>query len=75
MSWIEPKCLEGYKIFVGTGRIERTEEGARMGVPEPFAENCCQSEGLCWWLSPIGFSFSLTIPVKGVRNFWENFEE
>ena len=75
MDWIEPKCLSGYKIYLGTGRIEVTDEGARMGVPEPIVENCCQSEGLCWWLRPVGFSFSITLPVKKVRNFWQSPEK
>lgn len=71
MNWISPKCLNGYRIDCkGAGRIERSEEGERMNVPEPFIGNCCQSEGLCWWLRPIGFSFSFTLPVASLRRFW-----
>ena len=75
MSWIEPKCLRGYKILTGAGRIERNDEGVRMNIPEPIVENCCQTEGLCWWLRPVGFSFSITIPVVNVKNFWRNPEQ
>ena len=71
MSWIEPKCLKGYKIARGCGRIERTPEGEKQGIPEPIIDTCCQTEGLCWWLRPIGFSFSLTLPIASIKNFWK----
>lgn len=71
MSRIHPKCINGYAIDCkGAGRLERTPEGERLGIPEPIVGNCCHSEGLCWWLQPIGFSFSLTLPVANIRKFW-----
>ena len=71
MSWITPKCLNGYKVDGrNAGRIERTEEGERQGCPEPIIGSCIQSEGLCWWLRPIGFTFSITLPVLNIKNFW-----
>lgn len=70
-SRINPKCLNGYSIDCrGVGRIERTEEGERLGCPEPIVGNCIQSDGLCWWLRPVGFGFSITLPVINIRKFW-----
>ena len=71
MSWITPKCLNGYKVDArGVGRVERTQEGERHGCPEPIVHNCIESEGLCWWLRPIGFAFTMTLPVANIRKFW-----
>ena len=69
---ISPKCLNGYDIIcAGHGRIERNEEGVRQNIPEPFLSNCSESEGLCWWVRPIGFSFSLTLQVSTLNRFWK----
>lgn len=68
---ISPKCLNGYDIIcTGHGRIERNSEGARLNIPEPFLSNCSESEGLCWWVRPIGFSFSLTLQASSLQKFW-----
>lgn len=72
MSWTEPRSLNGYRIDCrGVGRIERTEEGVKQGIPEPLIGKCCQSEGLCWWLRPLNFSFFITLPVGNIKNFWQ----
>ena len=71
MSWISPKCLKGYRIDCrGAGRIELNEEGERRGCPEPIVGNCSQSDGLCWWLRPVGFAFTITLPIANLKRFW-----
>lgn len=68
---ISPKCLQGYDIIcTNLGRIERNEEGRKNNIPEPILTTCAQSDGLCWWVKPVGFSFSLTLKVSSVKNFW-----
>jgi hypothetical protein len=74
---ISPKCLAGYDIIcTDLGRLERNEQGRRADIPEPILTTCVESDGLCWWVRPIGFSFSLTLKVSKVQNFWagEKFE-
>ena len=74
---ISPKCLQGYDIIcTSLGRIERNELGRKSNIPEPILTTCVESDGLCWWVRPIGFSFSLTLKVSNVKNFWrsENLE-
>lgn len=72
MNWIYPKCLSGYRVACqGVGRIERTAEGEKQGCPEPIVGNCIQSEGLCWWVGPIGFGYSMTLPVTNIKKFWQ----
>lgn len=69
---ISPKCINGYDIIcTGCGRIERNAEGVRMNIPEPFLSKCSESDGLCWWVRPIGFSFSLTLQVGKLKGFWK----
>lgn len=69
---ISPKCLNGYDIICsGAGRIERNPQGEKQGIPEPIIGSCIESEGLCWWLRPIGFAFSLTLPLARLSGFWK----
>lgn len=68
---ISPKCLEGYDIVcVGAGTIERNEKGRKNNIPEPVLSNCVKADGLCWWVKPIGFSYSMTLSVTKLKNFW-----
>ena len=69
---IFPKCLDGYSIdCYGAGRVQVTADGEKQGCPEPIIGNCVQSEGLCWWLRPIGFAFSITLPAANIKRFWK----
>jgi|TARA_B100000035_G_C20696264_1_gene420620 hypothetical protein len=69
---ISPKCLPGYDIIChGAGQVERNAEGIKNNIPEPLLTTCAQSEGLCWWVRPIGFSFSMTLKVDKLKNFWK----
>ncbi|MAH29356.1 MAG: hypothetical protein CL959_01570 [Euryarchaeota archaeon] len=69
---ISPKCLKGYDIICnGAGRIERNELGKKYGVPEPLLSTCTETDGLCWWVRPLGFSFSMTLKVSRLKNFWQ----
>lgn len=75
---ISPKCIKGYDIIcTNLGRIERNELGHEHGVPDPILTPCVQSDGLCWWLKPVGFSFSITLKVSNIKAFWQggNIEE
>ena len=68
---VEPSCIKGYRIVVnGAGKLELTDEGEKYGCPDPFIANCINSEGLCWWLKPIGFAFTITLPVTSLRKFY-----
>ena len=68
---ISPKCLHGYDIICnGAGRIERNDEGAKNGIPEPVLSACAETDGLCWWVRPIGWSFSMTLKVANLKRFW-----
>lgn len=68
---IQPSCLKGYQIDPsGVGRIELTDEGEKYGCPDPIIGNCIESEGLCWWVKPLGYSYTLTLPVTKLKKFW-----
>ncbi len=68
---IAPKCLRGYLIDPrGAGRFVRSPEGERYNVPEPIIGYCMESEGLCWWLRPVGWYYSITLPVSKIKRFF-----
>ena len=72
---VSPKCLQGYDIIcTGAGRVVRNEWGIKNGVPEPILSKCAETDGLCWWLRPVGFSFSLTLKVANMKGFWQSGE-
>lgn len=72
---ISPKCLQGYDVIcTGAGRIERNELGIKNGIPEPVLSTCAETDGLCWWVRPIGFSFSMTLKVANMKRFWQGGE-
>jgi hypothetical protein len=50
--------------------MERNAAGRQGGIPEPVLSHCIASKGLCWWIQPIGFSFSITLPVDQLSAFW-----
>jgi hypothetical protein len=68
---ISPSCLNGYDVICcGVGQMERNAAGRQGGIPEPVLSHCIASKGLCWWIQPIGFSFSITLPVDQLSAFW-----
>ena len=69
---ISPSYLQGYDVIcTDMGRIERNELGRKNNIPDPILTKCARSDGLCWWVKPIGFSFSITLKVTSVSNFWK----
>lgn len=68
---IEPTCLPGYAVIAeGLGRIERTAEGIRHGVPEPVLGACARDGGVCWWVKAIGWTSSQPLSARKIRAFF-----
>lgn len=66
-QWLEPPQLPGYRVSRST--VQLTEEGRRMGCPEPQLGRTDAGD-LAYWVRPIGWAAALRLRIEGLRGFF-----